>query len=190
MVRKVTKRCVHLRIARVCLFAFAVCLFAAPVWAQEHRSVVFGSLGIVGLGHADSEQGNGPLIGGGIGFYLTPVLVVEVDVHRARVSHVFGRDHHDFTDTTLAGSLLFRSTPDARAHFLAGGGAGLQWAHTDLDEPPFQIDRTDRIRMLYGRSGAEWDISSRVAIRTEGVLWFGPGLDWIAGFRAELGYRF
>jgi hypothetical protein len=177
-------------IARVLSVALGVCLFAAPVRAQERRAVVFGSLGGVGLGHADSEQGNALLFGGGIGFHLTPRLVVEGDVHRASVSHVFGRDHHDFTETTLTGSLLFRSTPDGRVHLIAGGGAGLQRSHTDVDDPPFRIDRTETIRLLHGRIGAEWDISSRMAIRAEGVLWFGEGLDWVVGARAGLAYRF
>ena len=176
--------------ARVLGFALGVCLFAAPVLAQERRTVVFGSLGFAGIGHADSEQGNAPLFGGGVGFFLTPRLVVEGDVHWAGVSHVFGRDRHDFTETTLTGSLLFRSTPDGHAHFIAGGGAGLQRAHTDIDDPPFRIDRTETIRLLHGRIGVEWDISSRMAIRTEGVMWFGEGLDWVVGARAGLSYRF
>jgi hypothetical protein len=29
-----------------------------------------------------------------------------------------------------------------------------------------------------------------MVIRTEGVLWFGEGLDWVVGARAGLGYRF
>jgi hypothetical protein len=29
-----------------------------------------------------------------------------------------------------------------------------------------------------------------MVIRTEGVLWFGEGLDWVVGARAALGYRF
>jgi hypothetical protein len=29
-----------------------------------------------------------------------------------------------------------------------------------------------------------------MAIRAEGVMWFGEGLDWIVGGRAGLGYRF
>ena len=176
--------------ARVLGFALGVCLIAAPVLAQERRAVVFGSLGVADIGHADSEQGKAPLFGGGVGFFLTPRLVVEGDVHRAGVSHVFGRDHHDFTETTLTGSLLFRSTPNGNAHFIAGGGAGLQWAHSDVDDPPFRIDRTETIRLLHGRIGAEWDISSRLAIRTEGVAWFGEGLDWVLGVRASLCYRF
>jgi hypothetical protein len=170
--------------------ALVVCLFAAPVRAQDRRVVVFGTIGGAGLGHADSEQGKAPIFGGGAGFPLTPRLVVEGDVHTARVSHVFGRDHHDFTEITFTGSLLFRSTPNGRAHFLVGGGAGLQRAHTDVDDPPFRIDRTETIRLLHGRIGGEWDISSRIANRTEGVMWFGGGLDWVVGARAGICYRF
>jgi hypothetical protein len=66
----------------------------------------------------------------------------------------------------------------------------LQRAHTHAEDPRFRIDRTETIRLLHGRVGAEWDISSRMAIRTEGVMWFGEGLDWIVGARAGLGYRF
>jgi hypothetical protein len=177
-------------VARVFGVSLVVWLFAAPVRAQEGRTVVFGTIGGAGLGHADSEQGNALLFGGGAGVRLTPRLAVEADVHTARVSHVFGRDHHDFTETTFTGSLLFRSTPDGRAHFVAGGGAGLQRAHTDVDDPPYRIDRTETIRLLHGRIGAEWDISSRMVMRAEGVLWFGEGLDWVMGARATVGYRF
>ena len=177
-------------VARVLGFALGVCLFIAPVRAQERRTVVVGSIGGAGLGHADSEQGKAPLLGGGVGFHLTPSLMVEGDVHYARVGHVFGREHHDFTETTLTGTLLFRSTPDGRAHFIAGGGVGLQWAHTDVDDPPFRIIQSETIRLLHGRLGAEWGISSRMVIRTEGVLWLGGGLDWVLGARAGLGYRF
>jgi hypothetical protein len=177
-------------IARVCRFALVFSLFAASVWAQEPRAVVIGTIGGAGLGHADSEQGNAPIFGGAVGFHLTARLVVEGDVHTAHVSHVFGRDHHNFSETTVTGSLLFRSTPDGRAHFIAGGGAGLQWAHTDANVPPFRIDRTETIRLLHGRIGGEWDITNRIVIRTEGVMWFGEGLDWIVGGRAGLGYRF
>ena len=177
-------------IAGVFRVAVVFCLFAAPVRAQERRAVLVGTIGGAGLGHADSEQGKAPIFGGAVGFHLTPRLVVEGDVHTARVSHVFGRDHHDFTETTFTGSLLFRSTPDGRAHFIAGGGSGLQRAHIEVDDPPFRIDRTETIWLLHGRIGAEWNISSRLAIRTEGVMWFGEGLDWVLGARAGLGYRF
>ena len=176
--------------ARVLDFALGVWLFAAPVLAQERRTVVFGSLGFAEIGHADSKQGNAPLFGAAVGFHLTPLLVVEGDVHRASVSHVFGRDHHDFSETAFTGSLMYRSTPDGSAHFIAGGGAGLQRARTDVDDPPFRIDRWETIRLLHGRTGAEWDISSRIAIRTEFVLWFGEGLDWVMGARAGVGCRF
>lgn len=178
------------RIAGLVRFALVVSLSAAPVWAQERRAVVAGTIGGAGLGHADSEQGSAPLFGGGIGFHLTPRLVVEGDVHTARVSHVFGRARHDFTETTFTASLLFRSTPAGRLHFIAGGGAGLQRAHTDVDEPRLRIDRTETIRLLHGRVGAEWDLASRIAIRTEGVMWFGEGLDWVVGARVGVGYRF
>jgi hypothetical protein len=177
-------------IARVFHCALVVSLFAAPVLAQQRRAVVVGTIGGAGLGHADSEQGNAPIFGGAVGFHLTACLVVEGDVHTARVSHVFGRDYHDFRETTFTGSLVFRSTPGGRAHVIAGGGAGLQRAHTDADERRVRIDRTETIRLLHGRIGAEWDISSRMTIRTEGVMWLGEGLDWIVGARAGLGYRF
>lgn len=176
--------------ARVVRFALVVSLSAAPAWAQEHRAVVVGTIGAASLGHADSHQGNAPIFGGAVGFHLTPRLVVEADVQTARVSHVFGRDQHDFTETTLTGSVLFRSTPGGHAHFIAGGGAGLQWAHIDIDEPPFRIERTETIRLLHGRAGAEWDLSRRMAIRTEGVMWFGDGFDWVCGARVGLAYRF
>jgi Outer membrane protein beta-barrel domain len=171
-------------------FALLVILFAAPVWAQERRAVVVGTIGGASLGHADSEQGNAPIFGGAVGFHPTARLVVEGDVHTARVSHVFGRDHHDFTQTTFTGSLLFRSTPDGHTHLIAGGGAGLQRAHTDADDPRFRIDRTDMIRLIHGRIGAEWNISSRIAIGIESVMWFGKGIDWVVGARARVGYRF
>jgi hypothetical protein len=171
-------------IARVFVFALAASLFAASASGQERRAVVFGTIGGASLGHADSEQGKTPIFGGGVGYHLTPRLLVEGDVHTGRVSHVFGRAHHDFTETTFTASLVFRSTPAGRVHFLAGGGAGLQWAHTDLDEPPFRIDETETIRLLHGRMGVDWDLSSRASIRMEGVLWFGAGLDWVVGGRA------
>ena len=177
--------------ARVLGLALIVCLFAAPGRAQERRAVVFGTIGGASLGHADSEQGNAPIFGGGAGFHLTPRVVVEGDIHTARQSHVFGRPHHNFTETTFTASLLFRSTPEGRAHFIAGGGAGLQRAHTDVDDLPFfRIDRTETVRLIHGRVGAEWNISTRLAIRTEGVTWFGEGLDWVVGGRAGLSYRF
>ena len=171
-------------------FALIFSLSSAPAWAQERRAVVVGTIGGAGIGHADSEQGKAPIFGGAVGLHMTAGLVVEGDVHTARVSHVFDRGHHDFTEITFTGSLLFRSTPDSRAHFITGGGAGLQRAHTVADDQRFRIDRTETIRLLHGRIGAEWDVSSRMGIRTESVLWFGEGLDWIVGARMGLGYRF
>ena len=178
--------------ARVLAFALVVCLLAAPARAQERRGVVFGTVGGAGLGHADSEMGKAPILGGGVGFHLTPRLLVEADVETGRVNNVFGRERHDFTQTMLTGSVVFRSSPNARAHFIGGGGIGVQWAHTDADlgNPPIRIDRTETIRHLHGRAGIEWDLSSRAAIRTEGVMWFGPGLDWVVGGRAGVSYRF
>jgi hypothetical protein len=176
--------------AREIRLALLVSLFAAPTLAQERRAVVMGTIGGASVGHADSQQGNAPIFGATSGRQLTSHLVVEGDVHRARVSHVFGRDHHDFTETMVTGSLLFRSTPDRGVHFIAGGGAGLQRAHTAADDLRFRIDRIESIRFMHGRIGAEWDTSRRVVIRAEGVTWFGGGLDWVVGARAGLGYRF
>jgi hypothetical protein len=176
--------------ARVLAFALMGFLLAAPARAQERRGVVFGTVGGAGLGHADSEMGKAPIFGGGVGFHLTPRLLAEADVETGSVSTVFGGVRHDFRQTMLTGSLVFRSSPSARAHFIGGGGIGIQWAHTDVNEPPFLIDRTETIRHLHGRAGIEWDLSSRAAIRTEGVMWFGPGLDWVVGGRAGVSYRF
>jgi hypothetical protein len=67
---------------------------------------------------------------------------------------------------------------------------GFQRAHTDLDDEGFRIDKTETIRLLHGRAGAEWEVTKRLAIRTEGVLWFGEGLDWVVGGRAGISYRF
>lgn len=162
----------------------------AQAAAEEQRAVVFGHIGGAGLGHADSEQGKAPIFGGGIAFHLTPRLIVDGDVHGAHVSHVFGQDH-DFTETTFTASVLFRSSPDARAHFLAGGGLGVQRAHTEFNDVVVgHVDRVETVRLLHGRAGAEWDLSPRVMLRTEGVLWFGQGLDWVTGARVAVGYRF
>ena len=78
-------------IAGLFRFALVVSLSAAPVRAQERRAVVVGTIGGAGLGHADSAQGHAPAFGAGVGFHLTARLVVDGDVHTARVSHVFGR---------------------------------------------------------------------------------------------------
>ena len=61
-----------------------------------------------------------------------------------------------------------------------------------LRDEPFgpAFPSAETIRLIHGRIGAEWNISSRAAIRAEGVMWFGEGLDWVVGARAGLGYRF
>lgn len=159
--------------------------------AQDRGAIVFASVGGASIGHADSEQGKAPIFGGGAGFHLTPRFVVEGDVHTGRVTQVFGREQHDFSQVTVTGSVLFRSSPREPVHFLAGGGVGLMRAHSDFTVTPVgRIDRTETIRVWHGRAGAEWDLSSRAAMRTEGVLWLGPGLDWVMGARVGLGYRF
>jgi hypothetical protein len=171
--------------------AVLVSFIAPPAAAQDRRAVVYGRIGGATIGHADSEQGKAPIFGGGAAFHLTQRFVVEGDVHRGRVEQVFGREHHDFSQVTFTGSLLFRSSPDARAHFVAGGGWALQRAHTEFNEAPFgRVDRVEIVRLLHGTIGADWDLSSRLVLRTEGVLWFGEGLDWVVGGRAGLGYRF
>ena len=175
---------------RIACWVLATALSAATVQAQERRGIVYGAIGGANIGHADSEHGSAPIYGGGLGFHLTPRWLVEADIHRASVSNVFGRVQHDFTDTMFTASLVFRSAPDSRAHFIGGGGVGFQRAHTDVDEPPFLIDRTETIRHWHGRGGVDWDVSDRIALRTEGVLWFGPGLDWVVGARVGVGYRF
>ena len=177
--------------ARVLGFALGVSLFAAPVLAQERRTVVFGSLGFAGIGHADSEQGNAPVVGGGVTFQMVRSLLLEGEVQGARVRNVFGRPDHDFSELTFTGSLLFRASPERRAHFLAGGGWALQRARIQFDAPPVgHVDRTETLSLVHGRAGVEWDVSRRVLIRGEAVLWFGAGVDWILGGRASVGYRF
>lgn len=166
-------------------------VFAAAASAQDRRGVVFGEVGLASIGHADSEQGKAPIFGGGATFQLTPRLLVEGDVHRAGVQHVFGRAHHDFAEVTVTGSLLFRASMAGRAHFIAGGGLGLQHARSDFDVTPVgRVVRTETVRLRHGRIGAEWDVSNRVVIRTDAVLWLGGGLDWVVGGRAGVGYRF
>lgn len=174
-------------LAFACIFA----TFATPAFAQEHRTVVFGELGGASLGHADSHQGNAPIWGGGAAFFLTPNLAIEGDVHTGRVSHVFGRENHDFSQVTMTGSLLFVVPAGARVRFLTGGGLGLQRAHTAFNEPPIgPVDDVETIRLFHGRGGVEWDVSKRVVIRTDAVLWMGGGLDWVLGGRFGVGYRF
>jgi hypothetical protein len=167
--------------------------FARPVpaAAQEYRAAVFGHVGGGSVGHDDSEMGNAPLFGGGASWLLTPRLVVDADYHAARITNVFGRAQHDFTQQTFTASVLFRSSPASRAHFLGGGGLAAMAAHTELTDPAFgRIDRTDVVRLLHARAGVEWDLSRRVVLRTEGLFWMGGGLDWVTGGRVAVGYRF
>ena len=118
-------------------------------------------------------------------------LLLEGEVHGARVRHVFGRERHDFSVLTVTGSLLFRSSPERRAHFVGGAGVALQRAHTEFDMPPVgHVDRTETLRLMHGRGGVEWDVSGRVLIRSEAMLWLGGGLDWVLGGRVAVGYRF
>jgi hypothetical protein len=179
---------IHLQIAA---WIVALAGAATPAAAQAHRAVAFGHVGGASLGNADSEMGKAPIYGGGLAFHVTPRIVVDVDVHRGGVTNVFGREQHDFTQTTFTGSVLFRSTPEARAHFIAGGGLGVQRVRNEFTLPDLgQFDNTDTVRLLHGRAGVEWDLSSRVMLRTEAVAWFGEGLDWVTGARAAIGYRF
>jgi hypothetical protein len=171
--------------------ALTACLIPTPTSAQDRRVVIFGDVGGATIGHDDSEQGRAPIFGGGAAFHITPRLVVEGDVHGGHVGQVFGRERHDFSQVTITGSLLFRAPARGSAHFVAGGGLALQRAHTEFDEPPIpRVDRTETVRLLHGRIGADWDISSRLVIRTHGVFWMGGGLDWVVGARVGLGYRF
>jgi len=171
--------------------ALAVCLTAEPAPAQERPAVVFGDIGGASIGHADSEQGKAPIVGGGLAFHLTPNIVLEGDVHGGHVENVFGRAHHDFTQMTMTGSVLFRAPAQGRAHFVAGGGVALQRAHIEYNEPPFApVDRTETLRLLHGRLGADWDLSDRLVLRTHAGLWMNGAVDWVFGGRVGLGYRF
>jgi hypothetical protein len=166
-------------------------LIATPVSAQDRRVLIFGEVGGASIGHADSLQGRAPIVGGGVAFDLTPRLVIEGDVHGGRVEHVFGREHHNFTQVTITGSLLFRAPVGRRGHVVAGGGLALQRAHTEFDEPRLgRVDKVETLNLVHGRIGADWDASSRLVILTSAVLWIGGGLDWVAGARIGLGYRF
>ncbi len=168
-----------------------LCLFATTASGQDRRWVLFGTAGAASIGHADSEQGTAPVVGGGAAFQMTRSLVLEGDVHGARVRHVFGREQHDFSELTFTGSLLFRTSPEGRAHFMAGAGVAVQRAHTEFDVAPVgRVDRTETLRLTHGRVGGEWDLSDRVVIRSDAVLWFGVGLDWVLGGRVGVGYRF
>jgi hypothetical protein len=164
---------------------------ASPLSAQERRMVILGAVGGASIGHDDSSQGAAPVAGVGAAVHLTPRLLLDGDVHTARVEHVFGRASHDFTEVTVTGSLLFRKAVRARVHVMAGGGLGVQRTHTEFELPPNgRADRVQSLRLVHGRIGAEWDPSSRLVIRTEAVFWFGSGLDWVLGGRVGLGYRF
>jgi hypothetical protein len=174
----------------ICVFAGAMTI-ALPAGAQESRAAIFGHVGGAGVGHNDSEMGKAPLFGGGLAIYVTPRLAIDVDYHTARISNVFDRDHHDFTQQTFTASLLFRSSPAARAHFLGGGGLAVQRAHTERTDPTLGlIEETDSVRLLHARAGVEWDLSRRLVLRTEGLFWMGGGLDWVTGGRVAIGYRF
>jgi hypothetical protein len=176
---------------RVLAFVIVGLLSSAAGEAQERRGVVFVHAGGASIGHADSEMGTVPVFGGGAAVHLTPRIVLDGDVHGGRVTGVFGREHHDFTPITFTASVLFRSSPDGRTHVLGGGGYGVQRAHTTFTVEPFGLtDRVETVGLLHGRAGVEWDLSDRVMLRTEGVIWFGGGLDWVTGARAAIGYRF
>jgi hypothetical protein len=164
---------------------------ASEASGQERRITAFGDIGGASIGHADSEQGKAPIIGGGAALQLTRHLAIEGDVHGAHVRHVFGRDDHDFTEVTVTGSLLLRAPAQGRAHAVAGVGLGVQRAHIAFDLPSTgPVDRTETIRLIHGRLGAEWDVSDRVVIRTYAGLWLAGGLDWVVGGRVGVGYRF
>jgi outer membrane protein with beta-barrel domain len=178
---------------RTAVSSFIVLVISLPVNAagQNRRRLVFGHVGLASIGHSDSEQGKARIFGGGAAFDLTPRLIVEGDLHAARVSHVFGRPQHDFTELTVTGSLLYRGFADRRVHLLAGGGYGLQRAHSAFTVAPVgAVDRTDVLGLWHWRAGAEWDVSNRAVVRTEAVSWFGVGLDWVMGGRLSVGYRF
>ena len=168
-----------------------LCTCPVRVSAQEGRTVLWGQIGLVNVGHSDSEQGNAVMLGGGVGFQVLPRLVVEGDVHRTAVDHVFGRDQHEFSAVTMTGSVLYRAPAGQRVRVLAGGGMALQRARARFTEPSIgSIDARETLRLLHGRGGIEWDVARRFVIRTEGVLWMGGGLDWVLGARAGVGYRF
>ena len=175
------------------VFTAATLLFvlsSATALAQDRRGLVFGQFGIASIGHSDSKQGNAPIFGGGAAIDLTPRVVVEGDVHGASVHHVFGRPDHDFTELTATASLLYRAFADRRAHLLAGGGVGVQRAHSAFVVAPVgAVDRTDTLRLWHWRAGAEWDVSNRTVLRAEYMSWFGEGLDWVMGGRLVVGYR-
>ena len=119
------------------------------------------------------------------------MLVLEGDVHAASVRHVFGREDHAFSELTYTGSLLFRASPKRRVHFIGAAGLALQRARSQFNVAPVgHVDRTQTLRLMHGRAGIEWDLTERVLLRSEAVLWFAGGLDWVVGGRMGVGYRF
>ena len=171
--------------------AFLLATLASTASAQERPLTIFGEAGFASIGHADSQQGKAPIFGGGAAYELMPWLVAEADLHGARVARVVGRDDHVFTELTFTGSLLYRWLADRRARIVAGGGLAAQRAHSEFTVFPVgHVERTETIRLLHGRGGVEWDASDRVVIRTDAVLWFGAGFDWVLGGRIGVGYRF
>jgi hypothetical protein len=169
----------------------ALCVFATPASGQDGRWVVFGTAGAASIGHADSEQGKAPVLGGGAAFQMVRWLLLEGEVHRARVRHVFGREHHDFSELTVTGSLMFRTFPERSVHFIGGAGLAVQRARIEFDLPSVgDVDRTETLRLTHGRAGVAWDVSGQVLIRCEAVLWLGEGLDWVLGGRVGVAYRF
>jgi hypothetical protein len=182
----------HARATSVSAVAILVtAVAAADAAAQARRVTVYADAGFASIGHADSEQGTAPIVGGGAMLRLTRHLAIDGDVHGARVRHVFGRDHHDFTQVTMTGSLLFTTPVTQRSRVIAGAGVGRQRAHIQFETPPVgAVDRRETIRLLHGRIGTEWDVSDRFVVRALAVGWMGGGLDWVLGARAGIGYRF
>lgn len=87
----------------------------------------------------------------------------------------------------MTGSLLFRVPAGGKIHFVSGGGLARQWAHTVVNEPPFgRVGEVEWLNLLHGRIGADWDVSGRLVIRTDAVVWIGEGLDWMVSGRVGL----
>jgi hypothetical protein len=176
---------------RLLLACGAVLISAAPAWAQQPTVAVFAQAGGASIGHSDSTQGHAPIFGGAASIRITPRFLLDGDVHVGRVTRVFGREDHEFTETMYTASLLWRAPVRGKIHALVGGGLGIQRAHTEFVDPSIgRFSYAETLKLLHGRAGIEFDASRRLVVRTEGVLWFGPGLDWVAGARAGLGYRF
>ena len=91
----------------------------------------------------------------------------------------------------MTGSLLFRARRRGRAHLLAGGGVAVQRAHSAFNVQPIgAVETRETLQLWHGRTGVEWDASTRVVVRTDAVLWFGGGVDWVLGGVLRVGYRF